>query len=548
MRLELKKHGDGRLRPDWFGVHMVGGRRRVATLCPWRGTPPESGRARDVGDSEFEASRAVALRMAEEAFRPERSEAEKTVLARRIYRSRYGDEVKPTPLSELPERWDTFSRRRRPCNKYAENCRRILRLFVTYMGEHAPDVAEVEAVTEDHVSAFIRAEEKRGLSGRTLNVTLIVLRAAFRRLAPYSSAREYLDREAGREEATVHREPFTPHQLTGVFAAASGDDLMRPLIVCAACTAMRRGDVALLRWRSVDLAAGFVTVKTAKSGSSVEIPILAPLRMEFERAQTGRAADGNAFVWPEAASMYRRSPDALDRRLRDVLARAGFLSPETIKKAQKALPALPAEETRCRGLEAIAVAAGWTEKRRERTREIFTRYMDGATVPAITVQLGIARGLVSMRLADVEKAIGAAVVRRPPPPAVIHGAVVEDGDDAGPRLRRGSLKGWHSFRTTWITLALAAGVPMELVRRVTGHAAADVVLKHYFRPGREAFKSAIAAAMPGMLLEAPKPVEEPWPEIAGRLSEKLTAKTWREVKAELAKIAKAGKGRDTAAA
>jgi hypothetical protein len=40
---------------------------------------------------------------------------------------------------------------------------------------------------------------------------------------------------------------------------------------------------------------------------------------------------------------------------------------------------------------------------------------------------------------------------------------------------------------------------MELVRRVTGHSTVDVVLKHYFRPGREAFKLALETAMPKML-------------------------------------------------
>jgi hypothetical protein len=57
----------------------------------------------------------------------------------------------------------------------------------------------------------------------------------------------------------------------------------------------------------------------------------------------------------------------------------------------------------------------------------------------------------------------------------------------------------HSFRVTWITLALAAGVPLELVQRVTGHKTVEIVLKHYFRPGREDFKQRILAAMPRLL-------------------------------------------------
>ena len=67
-------------------------------------------------------------------------------------------------------------------------------------------------------------------------------------------------------------------------------------------------------------------------------------------------------------------------------------------------------------------------------------------------------------------------------------------------VTKASVRDFHSFRTTWITLALSSGVPMELVRRVTGHATVDVVLKHYFRPGRADFKKALEAHMPPMLV------------------------------------------------
>ncbi len=65
-----------------------------------------------------------------------------------------------------------------------------------------------------------------------------------------------------------------------------------------------------------------------------------------------------------------------------------------------------------------------------------------------------------------------------------------------------TIKGFHSLRTTWITMALSADVPMELVRRVTGHSTVEVVLKHYFRPGREAFRAALGKALPKLLTGA----------------------------------------------
>ena len=78
---------------------------------------------------------------------------------------------------------------------------------------------------------------------------------------------------------------------------------------------------------------------------------------------------------------------------------------------------------------------------------------------------------------------------------VFKAAGIETKLECRDRVQDATLKGFHSLRTTWITMALSAGVPMELVRRVTGHSTVEVVLKHYFRPGREAFRNALETAM-----------------------------------------------------
>ena len=103
---------------------------------------------------------------------------------------------------------------------------------------------------------------------------------------------------------------------------------------------------------------------------------------------------------------------------------------------------------------------------------------------------------------------------------VLKAAGIETLAERSDGMQKASIKGFHSLRTTWITMALSAGVPMELVRRVTGHSTVDVVLKHYFRPGKEAFKIALETAMPKMLTggqEAEVAVTEPPPEaMAGK--------------------------------
>lgn len=62
---------------------------------------------------------------------------------------------------------------------------------------------------------------------------------------------------------------------------------------------------------------------------------------------------------------------------------------------------------------------------------------------------------------------------------------------------------FHSFRVTWVTTALASGVPLEIVQRVTGHSTVEVVRKHYFQPDRAAFAAVLANKMPKVFTEKP---------------------------------------------
>jgi hypothetical protein len=103
--------------------------------------------------------------------------------------------------------------------------------------------------------------------------------------------------------------------------------------------------------------------------------------------------------------------------------------------------------------------------------------------------------------------------------------------------RAASVRDWHALRTTFVTLALSAGVPMELVRRVTGHQTVEIVLRHYFRPDREQFRAALTGALPGILTGGTVAKVKPAEELA-TLAGKLAAGTaTAEDKARLRKLA-----------
>jgi hypothetical protein len=125
-------------------------------------------------------------------------------------------------------------------------------------------------------------------------------------------------------------------------------------------------------------------------------------------------------------------------------------------------------------------------------RAVFTAYMDGQGLKEVMAATGASRGSVSGHLNEIEAVIGVSIVRgkHVAPKTDTLQAERETGQ------RKVSIRDFHSFRVTWITLALAAGVPLELVQRVTGHRTVEVMMKHYFRPGREDFKAVLMKSMP----------------------------------------------------
>ena len=524
--LLLKKYGDG-WRSRWYGRFKRDGKLREVPLCKWKGIPPKSGRiGKDEGDRIFEASRQRALAELREVAEGERSDADQEALTARIHRARYRKKVEAVKVSDLYSIWHDRPRKRMPSEAYETNVRRIIQRFVDYMKQTAPRTTETGALRKEHVEGFLAVVEAEGVSARTWNVTLGILRGVLLRADPYAEATRYLKDRPAKEEDTIHRTPFSAEELEKIFEAAKNrDPLIHDLVVTAACTAMRRGDVCRLRWSGVDMKKGFVVVKEAKAGGTVEIPIFPPLKAVFESLPRK-----GAFVFPEAEKIYRQTPDALHRRLRSVLVDAGFDCPIRPAKVGHHPEADPA-----RILTASDAATNvWSDKRKAKGMDILQRHLRGDSGREIAAVLGTSPGAVSSYLHELEDLTKLAIVSHPatnePEPSASTLGTIQPNI---PRLKRPSLKGWHSFRTTWITLALAAGIPLEIVRRVTGHRTVEVVMENYFRPGRDHFRQILSANMPRALVgDGGSGTEQS--SLRDRLK-MMDAKNWKKIKAELLK-------------
>jgi integrase len=429
MPLEVRFKLDGSLREFWYGHYKAGGKRYCSNLgVRIAGTPPDPFSLRSEGDALFERSRAQAQAKLDAMIDEARHSRNSERLVERLYELKTGERIQSVVLDDLPEAWANIPRKRRPTERYAKQCKSTLKRFAVFVKDQSPKAVEMAHVTRPLARAFMDAEHARGVTAKTWSDTLKLMRATFKYLLPAGAANPFTGMPT-RESDMIFRKPFTPKELSAILEAAQGDDFIRPILVTAICTAMRRGDCCLLKWEDVDLRKRFLNVKTNKTGQVVSIPIFPLLYAELK----GRMPS-EAYVFPEQAAMCNHNPDGITWRVRKVLAAAGF---RDAKEGEKK---------------------------------------------------GAVRGQI-----HAERKSG---------------------------LRRASIRDFHSFRVTWVTLALTAGIPLELVQKVTGHKTAEIVLKHYFQPGREDFRQSLQSALPKLLTNGGKAPEESAVDIVRSMSAK----------------------------
>ena len=506
---------------------------------------------KDAGDVHFERSRASAQAKLDGIVEEARKKNHTEHLVEKLYEIKTGETIKSVKLDELADEWAKIARRREPNVRYAAQCQSTLNRFAAFVRQENPKVLEIAQVTRTMARAFMDAETKRGVTGKTWNDTLKLLRATFRYLLPAGGINPFADTPT-RETETVFREPFTPEELSAINEAAKADEFIRPIIIVGICTAMRRGDCCLLEWKDVDLGKRFITVKTSKTGQTVSIPIFPMLQDELKAHAKKVGAKRDGYIFPEQARMYLENPDGITWRVKKILAVGlGESVLDGPLTGADELPQVSDTEARTRGEKYIATLP--EGEKRARMATVFKLYMDGGNIAAVMAGAKVSKGSVSGYLSEIESAICSRIVR-----GSSHtnksDSVKEGMKDAGlyrerkHGLRRASVRDFHSFRVTWVTLALTAGVPLELVQKVTGHKTTDIVLKHYFQPGREAFRSALNAAMPKLLMsgadgervkpETLKPVVEKQDKEILAILERSTAKTWKQDQARVLEMLK----------
>lgn len=198
--------------------------------------------------------------------------------------------------------------------KYDQVCRDWLKFLSTKADKPLEAIGKSEALT------FRDRLAKGGLAPRTVNQTVKLLRGIYSEAVEqgHIGRNPFTGISPLREDAeNVRREPFTAKDVEALLKAAGGD--WKGLITLAATTGLRLMDCARLHWRNLDLDAGIIRIKTAKTGAQLTLPIHPELKSWL--AEQPRRI-GAAPVFPSLANKGGAGKSGLSMAFKKIMEKA----------------------------------------------------------------------------------------------------------------------------------------------------------------------------------------------------------------------------------
>lgn len=208
------------------------------------------------------------------------------------------------------------------------------RRFVEWLEAKHPEAMEMRQITREMAAEYLKVLSDRMVGANNYNRTIRNFRRIWSVLAlneenkmPEKSPFEYM---ALRRVDAKARRALSEEEVRKVSEAVTGE--MRVLFAIGLYTGLRLGDACQLRWETVDMANGIITVtpaKTAKhSGAVVRMPIhpvlYAILSETNERKRVGA-------VMPDIDREYKRSQSWLSTRICRIFRECGI---ETQQEAE----------------------------------------------------------------------------------------------------------------------------------------------------------------------------------------------------------------------
>ena len=483
MGIKILKDPNGNFRRMWYGRLMYKGRLNETNLnVEIKGAIPldENGNVKlsVQGDEAFERSRKAAQR-AFDAWRKE-TRVNPAELQESAYKAHTGISGAGVPFPDLIKKWKELKRQRKPTAERTRNAEVTFKRFAdfarAFAAENGKRCDSLNEITPAMASAWFDSIKDTYAWG-TVKDMMHLMSGAFKRWSTNGQTNPFSDivlrgsKEAGEEKKRTERKALTAEQFSRLMEYARANERFYPLIVCAAYTGMRIGDICRMKTADIDLEAGTIDCVTAKAGVRVNIPILTPELHEILANNCALPADGRApspYVFPWAAAQYEKNRTAIVRGVKPLFAKAVFGDEkpiEDVKQIETDEPTTPVE------IEDACKSAGFSEQKTQRVGDVYRRFKAGEPCNAIAAVLNIARGQVSNYLKDAERLTGEDLRPR----AKKSGKVAMTDLLERTRIDRkigkyaASVWGWHNLRHNFITYALNSGVPIHKVAAIVGH-------------------------------------------------------------------------------
>lgn len=499
MGLELRRGRDGQLLPHWYGRIITDGRASVVNLSvPMAGTPPPN--LRETGDETFEASRAKAQVQFDKELTKARRKGRDTDLVARIIEIKTGRKWKSTKLEALPDLIRNEPHRRSRSQQHEAWKVKTVQNFVDWARGRGLRMAldVTPELAEEYIATFYEPDDKERIrTAESVRKVKAIVGNVLSRALPEGIENPFkrVTVETPDGDKVFNREPLNAVEIERLLEAAADDRTACDLIVTGLSTGLRRGDACRLSWKSVDLKSGVLKLTTSKTRAELYLPIMPRLRTVLEGRLAEREENAE-YVFPEAEQQLRTNPSGVSWRIKRAFALA-FVKPSDAKKADA--PVLVSlSEVLPKVIKAVQ-AANMSVAKREKMVDLLNRYASGQSYRMIQQERCISRGGISVLLHEAEDLADVRFLPDAQAPGI--NAAIRDVTRAKREvgLKAASKYDFHGLRTTFVTLALNAGIGVDKLKALTGHNTVEVVLKHYFKPRGTEVAGELEAALPEVL-------------------------------------------------
>jgi integrase len=308
--------------------------------------------------------------------------------------------------------------------------------FLQYLKAKAPEIRQLAQIQERHASEYVayltqegrwikefKMEDGRKFSTFSRKLSSRSLLFFIRTLKEICA---FIGSEAGLVDNPFNKlaTPKSSGELRDVFSLEDmkrlyvcEDAFCQPLFRLAIATAMRLGDICMLKRDKIDFGLSIIATKSHKTDVSLRIPFGKDVATYLSKL--GAAAGESEMLLPEQAEMYLKNPSGVDYRINQCLEAMGFKTKRAVEGRTRKFAALSFHSIRhsvlywlsVRGtpLSAVKAIAGHTQLMTT------TRYIDHAKAedarPALSCLVSDAENEDSALRAEVLRLVKIAPAR-----------------------------------------------------------------------------------------------------------------------------------------